>query len=396
MGPSRAGVSLLLVTLVFVHCCRVAIAKDKDYYELLGVAKDADQGTIKRAYRKLSLKYHPDSNPNDKSLVDMFTKIAAAYEVLSDAQKRRTYDLYGEEGLQNNGGGHHEGDWGDFGFFNDFFDDFGGGRRQRGRGGQKRAGASMVVPLFVSLEQLYSGDVIEAAHRKQVVCAQWDDCEKPCEKCGGSGMVIATRKLGPGFIQRVQQQCNQCGGRGKIASGDCSGCPNGQFEEVERMLLIDVEKGMPEGEKIRFAEEADEEADKLPGDLEFQIRTTASDRFERRGDDLYHKMNISLVEALVGVDRTVKQLDGRQVKVLKDTVTIPHEILNLPKEGMPLFGRSGFGKMIVEFWVEFPPILSDEQKKTVMSLFSSNQPNLKGDAERKDETESSGEEERDL
>mmetsp|Transcript_9841 Transcript_9841/g.30015 ORF Transcript_9841/g.30015 Transcript_9841/m.30015 type:complete len:386 (-) Transcript_9841:2569-3726(-) len=367
MGTSGRIAVLVLTFLLLCDIVRVGMAKkEKNYYDLLGVAPDADEATIRKRFRKMSLKYHPDKNPGDKEAADMFTKIAGAYEVLSDAEKRRTYDMYGEEGLQNNGGGGHH----------DPFDDFfefgfgGGGGRRRGRP-EKRVGPSIKIPVFASLEQLYSGDVVEASHKKQVICAQWNDCEKICERCGGQGVIMVTRQLAPGFITQAPSHCPKCGGKGKIVTGECTGCPNGQFEQTEKMLLIDIEKGMPDGNLISFAEEADEVADHLPGNVDFEIRTAPHDRFERRGDDLYHLMNISLVEALVGVHREVRQLDGRQVRIHKDSITSPHEIVHVDNEGMPMFGSDKHGKMIVEFWVEFPKTISKDQKDLVEKLFGS-------------------------
>lgn len=169
----------------------------------------------------------------------------------------------------------------------------------------------------------------------------------------------------------MQSACPKCGGRGKISTGKCRGCPHGQFEQAERSLLVDIERGMPDGNTINFPEEADEQEDHIPGDVQFMIRTSSHDRFERRGDDLYHKMNISLLEALVGVDREVEQLDGRQVRIQKDNVTSPHELLYIDGEGMPFFRRNGFGKMIVEFWVEFPESVTDDQKSLMEQVFGS-------------------------
>eukprot|EP00188_Purpureofilum_apyrenoidigerum_P005462 Plantae.Rhodophyta-Purpureofilum_apyrenoidigerum.ctg7126.p2 GENE.Plantae.Rhodophyta-Purpureofilum_apyrenoidigerum.ctg7126~~Plantae.Rhodophyta-Purpureofilum_apyrenoidigerum.ctg7126.p2 ORF type:complete len:386 (-),score=70.18 Plantae.Rhodophyta-Purpureofilum_apyrenoidigerum.ctg7126:1917-3074(-) len=365
MGTRGHMVVLMLTFLLLCDIVRVSVAKkEKNYYQLLDIAPDADQATIKKRFRKMSVQFHPDKNPGNKEAADMFTKIATAYEVLSDPEKRRIYDMYGEEGLQNGGGnGHHDP-------FDDFFGSGfgGGGGRRRGRP-EKRVGPSIRIPVFASLEQLYSGDVVEASHKKQVICAQWGDCEKICDRCGGQGVIMVTRQLAPGFITQAPSHCPKCGGKGKIVSGECNGCPSGQFEQAEKMLLIDIEKGVPEGNLISFPEEADEMADHYPGNVEFEIRTAPHDRFERRGDDLYHLMNISLVEALVGVRREVKQLDGRQVHINKSSITSPHEVVYLNGEGMPVFEGEGHGKMIVEFWVEFPKEISQDQKELVEKLF---------------------------
>ncbi|KAA8497990.1 DnaJ-like shv [Porphyridium purpureum] len=370
-------VNVVVALIVLILLCGLVLA-GSDYYALLGVPKDADAATIKRAYRKKSLQYHPDKNPDDDAAKDKFVQLGQAYEVLSDPEKRSVYDRFGEEGLKQNAGGGGGGGRGGFDPFDSFFDGFGGfdfefgGRRRggaRGGGSEARKGPSLVVPLFLSLESVYSGDVIEAAHKKQVVCSAWSDCVKKCTTCGGTGWVMSQRQMGFAVMQ-TRSPCPKCGGKGKISTGNCEKCPKGQFEEVEKVLLIDVEQGAPEMSEVRFEGEADEHDDMNPGDIIFRVQTEPHERFVRMGNDLFHRMNISLREALVGVNRVVKQLDGRSVPIQKSSITLPLQQVRVVGEGLPHFrSDTDKGDMIVEFWVEFPDHLSADQIKQVHALF---------------------------
>lgn len=280
----------------------------------------------------------------------MYVELNNAYEVLADESKRQKYDMFGDD----------EG----FDPFGSMFDEF--GRRQQRR--EERRVADVVVPLSVSLEMLYNGAVLEASHKRRVICTSWSDCEKKCTKCGGRGIVITTRRIGPGFVQQMQTTCPSCGGTGKIGNPNCTTCPKGQFEEVEKMLLIDIEKGMRDGSKITFDGQTDEMPDHQPGNVAFEIDTQGHQRFQRQGNDLHYNLDITLTEALVGVDRVVRQLDGREVEIRTSKVISPKERMTITGEGMPSHDGGETGDMVVEFWVEFPAVVSEAQKKAAIEL----------------------------
>lgn len=357
--PNNALLYFVLAVIIFEEITQVAAGRD--YYDILGVARDADSSTIKRAFRKLAVKYHPDKNPGDKTAEKMYVELNNAYEVLGDNSKRQRYDMYGEDGLR--GAGQDSDDDG-FDPFGGMFGNWGGRRRRQ----EERRVRDVVVPLSVSLEMLYNGGVIEASHKRRVICSEWSDCEKKCTRCGGRGIVIQTRRLGPGFVQQIQTSCPVCGGTGKISNPNCKSCPNGQFEEVEKLLLIDIEKGMTSGQTITFDGHTDEKPDHAAGNVHFEIDTQDHDRFQREGDDLHYLLDITLSEALVGVDRVVRQLDGRKVSIQTDHVISPKERIVIPGEGMPKHDGSGTGNMVVEFWVEFPKSLTEQQKKATVTL----------------------------
>lgn len=360
------SIALFIVLFFLVFDDLISVAYAKDYYELLGVPRDAPSSAIKKAYFKLSVKYHPDKNPGDKEAQRIYAEINNAYEVLKDEQKRERYDMFGEKGVNNQGGGDDDDDDGMFGF-GGMFDGFGGGGRRRRQQREQRV-PDVVIPMPVTLESLYNGAIMESVHKRRVICSSWSDCEKTCPMCKGRGVVITTRRIGPGFVQQMQTTCPKCGGTGKISVDNCKSCPKGQFEETEKALLIDVEKGMADGQMVTFEGQTDEMPDHANGDVKFKIVTVPHDRFARNGDDLHYTLRVTLSEALIGVHRQVRQLDGRLVKIDTDKIISPGEEVVIAGEGMPSVHGGQTGNLVVKFWVDFPSNLTDDQKKAVIDL----------------------------
>ncbi|OQS05714.1 hypothetical protein THRCLA_02186 [Thraustotheca clavata] len=373
----RRVLGLLVVVFVAIVCA------GRDLYEVLGISRDASSPEIKKAFRKLSLKLHPDKNPGDDEAAKKFAEVASAYEVLSDTEKRKKYDMYGEDGLKEGGGGGHD----PFDIFSQFF---GGGRQQRQQ--EPSRGNDVVVPLRVSLADLYNGKNIPVSMRRKVVCqhchgkgaAHADDIQT-CHECGGHGVKIETRRVGPGFIQQFQTTCNKCGGKGKIITSTCPVCGGHKtnFGDVE--FDVDVEKGMQDGQEVEFEHYADEFADRSAGHVRFRITTTPHELFSRDGDDLWMDMNISLKEALVGFKKNFVHMDGRIVEVNRNEITEPSQVITLKDEGMPKYqyasekGKNYFtsrllilciGQLNIKINVQFPDTLSAEQKQGFRELFA--------------------------
>lgn len=366
--PKRRSGDVLLYILLFAIIFEEATLAyaGRDYYDILGVARDADGPSIKRAFRKLAREHHPDKNQGDKTSEKLYVELNQAYEVLSDEGKRQQYDMYGEEGLkQGMQGGGDDDDWGGFG---DLFGFGGGKRRRRQQQEQERTSPDLVVPVSVSLETLYNGGIVEISQKRRVLCSSWSDCESKCSHCGGSGIVITTRRLGPGFVQQMQSPCPKCSGTGKISTKNCKSCPEGQFEQVEKDHMIDIERGYPEGYRIPFEGMSDEIPDHVAGTVFYEIDTIPHATFRRKGNDLHYDLSVTLTEALVGIDRAVKQLDGRIVPIRTSKVVVPNEKLLIAGEGMPVAEDGSTGNMIVHIWVDFPEFLSDEQKEAVIKV----------------------------
>jgi len=352
---------LLVVTLLTFIGLDLA---GQDYYKLLGVSRSASDKEIKKAFKKLAIKLHPDKNPGNSDVEKQFQSINAAYSVLSDPEKRRVYDQFGEEGLKdgNRGGG---GGWNDI--FGNFFG--GGGRRQGGRQEMKK-GPNIVVELQCTLEDLYNGRDFEVLQRRQVLCphCRGTGADDPndvtnCPVCGGSGVKIVNQQLAPGFVQRVQTTCDHCHGKGKIMNSVCTHCHGTKVQKGEQLLMIFIEKGMPNGHEIVSPSDSDENPEEEPGDVVFKIKTLPHKTFVRQGNDLKMTMKISLLQALVGFEVSFNHLDGHEVSLSRKDVTPPGFLQTVKGEGMPIHEMpSNKGNLQITYEIIFPRTVTEEQK----------------------------------
>lgn len=335
------------------------MVKDTKLYDVLGVPPDAPQDQIKKCYRKLALKYHPDKN-QEADAADKFKEISAAFEVLSDEKKRGIYDEHGLEGLKEGGG-----PGGEFHSPFDIFDMFfggGGGRRRRGPG-EKARGRDTVHQLKVTLEELYTGSVRKMALQKKIICP---GCEgiggKPgsvekCQNCNGTGVEIKMRQIGPGMVQQIQQPCRECNQTGeKIREKDrCKKCNGRKVISDRKIIECHITAGMKDGERITFQGEGDQSPEIEPGDIIVVLDEQEHAVFKRKGSNLHMKMNIEITEALCGFKRNIETLDKRTLLVTSDPgeVIDPTKMKRLTDEGLP--GKYGQkGDLIVEFTVNFP------------------------------------------
>jgi DnaJ-related protein SCJ1 len=373
-----AAVGVLLGVTVFLLCVWDA-SGEEDYYGLLGLSRGASDADIKRAYKKLALKFHPDVYKGDDTdgAKKKFQKISHAYEVLKDKEKRQIYDKFGEEGLkqqgQRGGGGFTD----PFDLFNSFGFGFpGGGNQRRDQRDEEKTGPTLTVELEATLEDLYNSRTLTITQKKQIRChrcrgtgAENPDDVVKCPVCGGSGTRIITQQLGPGFITQTQTTCDKCGGKGKIVKGTCPACKGAKVESGEDTITVIVEKGMRDGHEITFQGESWEHPDYQAGDLVFRIKTAEHPRFIRKGDDLYMNSTISLLQALVGFKKTFKHMDGHVVTLERSEVTKPGLVMVVAGQGMPTYEDSDrFGDLYVEFTVKFPTSLTEEQKEGFKAL----------------------------
>jgi len=307
-------------------------------YETLGVDKSADAKDIKKAYRKLAVKHHPDKGGDEQK----FQEISAAYEVLSDAEKRQKYDKFGLDGLEEGGGGGGRSADDIFSMF------FGGGAG--GGGGRRgpRKGESINHPIKVSLEDLYNGKTVKLAINRQVIIGE----ATMCSSCEGQGIVVELRQIALGMVQQVQKRCPRC-----TDGYEC------KTRKERKVLEVHVEKGMKNGQKVSFRGMADEKPNMEPGDINFIVQEKEHDVFKRKGADLLITKTLSLNEALCGFEFEITHLDKREI-VIKST---PGEIIKpethggqpyvkiVSNEGMPSKGNPFVkGDLYVLFRVEFP------------------------------------------
>ncbi|EMC95216.1 hypothetical protein BAUCODRAFT_577848 [Baudoinia panamericana UAMH 10762] len=349
------------------------MVRDTSLYDALGVSPDADDDAMKRAYRKLAMKWHPDKNGHSKEAEDKFKEIGAAYEVLNDPQKRQIYDQYGKEGLEQGGAGGPGGGMSAEDLFSQFFGGGGGGGGFGGMfgGGMRDTGPKKARTIHhvhkVSLEDIYRGKVSKLALQKSVICPK---CEgrggkegavKTCAGCNGAGMKTMMRQMGP-MIQRFQTVCPDCNGEGEtIREKDkCKQC-NGKKTTIERKVLhVHVDKGVQSGTKLDFRGEGDQMPGVEPGDVQFEIEQKPHPRFQRKGDDLFYQAKIDLLTALAGGAIYVEHLDDRwlTVEIMPGEVIAPGEVKVIRGQGMPSFRHHDFGNLYIQFEVQFPDRIS--------------------------------------
>jgi len=328
--------------------------KDTKLYDELGVEPTATDAEIKKAYRKLALKYHPDKNPDDP---EKFKNISAAFEVLSDEKKREIYDKYGEEGLREGGGGEGHSP---FDIFDMFFG--GGGRRKQG---EKMRGRDTVHQMKVSLEDLYSGTTRQLAVQKNVICETCngiggkEGSVLKCDQCNGTGMQVRMRQIGPGMVQQIQQPCRPCNQTGEKINekGRCKTCMGKKVEKQRKILKCEIDKGMKDGQKLTFTGEGDQAPGTEPGDIVIVLDEKEHDVFTRQGSDLYIRMEVGLADALCGFTRTIKTLDNRTLILNSHPgeVIRPKQLKCVEDEGMPIYGDpTEKGRLVIDFQIVFP------------------------------------------
>jgi len=332
-------------------------------YEVLEIPPSSSEADIRKAYRKLAMKYHPDKNAHNPEAADKFKEVGHAYEILSDPQKRQIYDQYGEEGLNGDagmGGGMSPED-----LFSQFFGGggmggmFGGGMQQQG---PKRS-RDIVHVHKVALEDLYKGKVSKLALQKSVLCSKCDGrggkegAVKKCAGCNGMGMKTMMRQMGP-MIQRFQTVCPDCNGEGEIIRDKdrCKQCLGKKTVTERKVLHVHVDKGMQDGQKITFAGEGDQGPDIIPGDVVFVIEQKPHERFERKGDDLHYHAEIDLLTALAGGQIAIEHLDERwlMVTILPGEVIAPGSVKQVRGQGMPSYRHHDHGNLYIRFDVKFP------------------------------------------
>lgn len=339
--------------------------RDTAYYDILGVAPTANENEIKKAYRKLAIKYHPDKNPDNPEAEAKFKEITEAYACLSDKEKRDIYDKYGKEGLERGGMGGFDMDdiisqfFGGSGFGG--FSGFGGSRRPRG----PPKGESIQAALNCTLEDLYNGKTFKRKITHDIICKECGgngtkSGSKPqtCPDCNGRGSRTVHYRQGP-YVVQSQQPCSRCKGKGEIVkeTDKCKKCKGDKVLSEEKILEIIVQPGMKHGERITFPGESDQAPGIQPGDVIFVIQQKDHPVFERKGDNLIMKKTITLNQALTGVAFTVKTLDGRELYIEGNDVIEPNSFKKVMDEGFAIKHRPGQrGDLYIYFEVKFPSV----------------------------------------
>ncbi|EHL32863.1 molecular chaperone DnaJ [Legionella drancourtii] len=349
--------------------------EQRDYYELLEVNRTASDAEIKKAYRKLAMKYHPDRNPDDSSAEEKFKEIQNAYSILSDQQKRAAYDQYGHAGVDPSmRGGPGGGGFGGFGdVFEDIFENIFSGGRGAGRQSRGQRGADLQFNVTLTLEEAALGKEVEITVPRQGICticsgsgAKPGTHPKNCETCNGMGQV----RIQQGFFS-IQQTCPSCHGEGKIITDPCSGCHGqGRIRESKK-LTVKIPAGVDNGDRVRLSGEGEAGMHGGgPGDLYVQINVKKHAIFERDDNDLHCEVPISFITAAMGGSIEVPTLEGRvTLKIPDETQT--GKVFRLRGKGMKSVRGHGQGDLLCKVVVETPVNLSREQKDLLTKLHES-------------------------
>ena len=375
------------------------MAEKRDYYEVLGVDRGADDATIKKAYRQLAKKYHPDMNPGDKEAEKKFKEASEAYSVLSDPEKRRQYDQFGHAAFEQGGGGaggfggfdFNGGDMGDI--FGDIFGDFfGGGRKRSPAGNSPMKGANIRASVRISFEEAVFGC------EKELELTLKDECKtchgtgaKPgtnpetCPKCGGKGQVVYTQQSLFGMVRNVQT-CPDCNGTGKIVKEKCPDCRGTGYIASRKKIQVTIPAGIDNGQSIRIREKGEPGMNGGPrGDLLVEVNVSRHPIFQRQDTNIFSTAPITFAQAALGGEVRISTVDGDVMYEVKPGTQTDTKV-RLKGKGVPsLRNKSVRGDHYVTLVVQVPTKLNEEAKKALreFDMASGNSLNQKKDAQEK-------------
>ena len=346
------------------------MADKRDYYEVLGVDKSADDAAIKKAYRQLAKKYHPDTNPGNAEAEAKFKEASEAYAVLSDADKRRQYDQFGHAAFQGGGAGGAGGfDFSDMGdIFGDIFGDFFGGGRRSSASNGPRKGANIRVGVRITFEEACFGT------EKEIEVTLKEDCTTckgtgakegsspvTCPKCGGKGQVVYTQQSFFGMVRNVQT-CPDCNGKGKIIKDKCPDCRGTGYTSARKKIQVSIPAGIDDGQSIRIASKGEPGTNGGPrGDLLVEVTVMRHPIFQRDGYDLFSTAPISFAQAALGGDVRISTIDGDVLFNIKAGTQTDTKI-RLRGKGVPsLRNKNMRGDQYVTLVVQVPEKLNNEQ-----------------------------------
>lgn len=361
----------------------------RDYYEILGVERSADEATIKKAYRKVAIQYHPDKNPGDKAAEEKFKEAAEAYEILSNADKKARYDRYGHAGVDPNmggGGGFRGGSGGMtmediFSHFGNVFEDggspfdsfFGGGRSGQTRSkGQK--GSNLRIKVKLTLEEIANGVTKKIKVRKQITCdvcngsgAKDKSSVKTCSTCQGSGFVRQVRNTFLGQMQTTTT-CPTCNGSGQMVTNNCTACKGEGRVYGEETISIDIPAGVSDGMQLSMSGKGNAGQNGGPnGDLLISIEEEAHEFFQRDGSNIVYDLYLNIADAALGTQLEVPAIDGK-VKIKIPGGTQSGKILRLKGKGLPSVQAYGKGDQLIHVNVWTPKDLTGEERQILEKL----------------------------
>ena len=342
----------------------------QDFYDVLGVSKEVDSNSLKSAYRRLAMKYHPDKNPGDSEAENKFKEISEAYEVLSNPEKKAAYDQYGHDAFTGpgggQGGGFSEGFGSGFGSFSDIFEDFFGDATGQRNNERLKRGEDLKYEMSITLRDAYLGVKKEISYDTLVSCiscsgtgSENKDGIGSCGSCRGSGRIRASQ----GFFT-VERTCPACGGSGQVITDPCRECNGEGRQRKNKNIEVSIPAGVEEGSRIRLAGEGTAGQNGAEdGDLYIFISIVSHELFDRDGTNIFCNVPISIYEASLGGSVEVPTVSGGRAKVKIPAGTQSGDQLRLSGKGMPALRSVSFGDMIITLNVEIPKNLSQKQKE---------------------------------
>lgn len=332
-----------------------------EYYDILGVKKDASESELKKAYYKLSKQYHPDKNPGNKEAEEKFKEISEAYSILSDKEKRKIYDQYGKDGLKQNGMSDGFKDFDPFDMFSSFFGSF-GNNFSKHEEHVKQKTRDVVAKCNVTIKDLYCGRTLKRKVTRRRLCDHCngngtEDKSKPkeCLECHGTGVKTVMMKMGNMHsISRVE--CIYCNGKGVSISKEntCKKCNGEQVVQQEKILELNIKPGARPGDRIVFAKESDELPDTIPGDIIFILNLVEDPKYKLVMDDLHYTVPISLVNALCGCVIQIELPNGQSIKKELTEVITPTSELIIENHGLAIKNSKRRGNIVLKFDIRFP------------------------------------------
>lgn len=359
----------------------------RDYYEILGVDRNASKDELKKAYRKIAIKYHPDKNPDDKDAEEKFKEAAEAYEVLSDDEKRQRYDRFGHQGVGGAGGGFGGGGMNMDDIFSQFGDIFGGGSPFEsffgggGRGGARtRKGTNLRIKLKLNLEEVANG--VEKKIKVNRLIVDPNTKFKTCPTCNGTGQVRKVMNTMLGQMMSTST-CPTCGGSGQIVESRASGVDSSGLKRQEEVISIKIPGGVTDGMQLSMSGKGNEVAGGIPGDLLILVEEQEDDVLKRDGSNVIYDLHVSFIDAALGTSVEVPTIGGK-VKIKVDAGTQSGKILRLRGKGIRNVDGYGQGDQLVYVNVWTPKKLSSDEKATLQALRDS--PNFKPDPGKADKS----------
>jgi DnaJ-class molecular chaperone len=355
----------------------------KNYYDILGIAKDADENDIKKAYKKMAIKWHPDKNPNNKEEAEeKFKEISDAYSILSDPSKKDIYDKFGEEGLNNGGSGmgEHFATSNPDEIFKMFFGQnspfnshpFGMNHHQQ----MRRKSEEKVIHIPLNLKDFYYGSKKKITIKLKKIC---DKCEgfgglNPiiCNECNGNGIKIIERMLGPGLMQRSQITCNGCNGHKRKASQKCINCSQTGATSIEKQFLLIIEPGCENDEKKIFENMGDEINGEEPGDVIFILKEEQHKLFTRIKNDIIYTHSITLCDSIIGTNISFEHINETNISYRETHMIKNNSYTIFKNKGMPIKGENKYGDLYVVYNVRYPAkTLTEIEKDKIKKILPS-------------------------